>query len=113
MAAKTGIFPVLLGETFTTSGATTWGNTTSKQVGVIRIDSAHTVTFDSTNYPGEPGDAVLCVNTSEGNRTVEITPSPFSDDGNDDITLGDGDTCVMVYHGTHGWLQLASTGNVA
>jgi hypothetical protein len=101
---KKGVFPIVLGETHTTSAATKWGEDTGKQVGVIKIASAHDVTFDSTNYPGQPGDCVVVVNTTGGGQTVFITPDPFGDDTMDQTAVAAGETVCVFYHETHGWL---------
>lgn len=102
--AKKGVFPILLGETHTTSAATKWGEDTSKEVGVIKIATAHNVTFDSTNYPGEPGDMVIVQNSDGNSRTVTITPDPFGDADANLVSLTVGDFVSVMYHEVHGWI---------
>ena len=107
--SKTGIFPILREETHTTTGATTWGSDTTKEVGVIKVAGAHAVTFDTTNYPGEPGDCVLMVNTHSSGISVTITPDPFGDETADLCTLGAGDSVAVIYHPDNGWLFFGGT----
>ena len=105
--ARTGIFPILREETHTTTGATTWGDDTTKQVGVIKIAGAHAVDFDGTNYPGADGDCVLVVNTHSASVNVTIAPDPLGDADADTVALGAGDTVAVIYHPVNGWLFFA------
>ena len=105
--ARKGIFPILRDETHTTAAATTWGDDTTKEVGVIKIAGAHAVDFDGTNFPGEAGDCVLVVNTHSADVTVTIAPRPFSDADADVVTLTAGDTVAVIYHPVNGWLFFA------
>ena len=105
--AKKGIFPLLLEETHTTTGATTWGDDTTKNVGVIKIAGAHAVDFDGTNYAGNAGDCVLVVNTHSASVNVTIAPDPFGDADMDTVALGAGDTVSVIYHPVNGWIFFA------
>ena len=102
--ATNGVFPLIRKETHTTTAATTWGDDTTKEVGVIKVAGLHTIDFDSTNYPGNPGDMVLVVNTHSANVTVTIGPDPFGDEDADAVTLTPGDTVTAIYHEDNGWL---------
>lgn len=102
--AKKGVFPIILGETHSTGGAITWGQDTSKEVGVIKITANHAVTFDSTNYPGEPGDCVTVYNAGGSSPTVTISPDPFGDETMNVTGLSAGESCSCYYHETHGWI---------
>jgi len=88
--ARTGIFPILREETHTTTAATTWGDDTTKEVGVIKIADAHAVDFDGTNYPGADGDCVLVINNHTGTVNVTIAPDPLGDVDGDVVPLGPG-----------------------
>jgi len=107
--SKTGIFPILREETHTTTGATTWGEETTKEVGVIKVAGAHAVDFNTTNYPGEPGDCVLIVNNHSSNINVTIAPDPFGDADGDVCAVGAGDTVSVIYHPDNGWLFFGGT----
>jgi hypothetical protein len=102
--AKKGIFPLMGGETHTTTAATTWGNNTTKEVGLIKIDGNHAVTFDSTNYPADPGDLVVVINVNSSSPAVSITPDPFSDSDADSYSCGPGDTVTVLYTADNGWI---------
>jgi len=102
--ATNGVFPLIRKETHTTTAATTWGDDTTKEVGVIKIAGAHTVDFDSTNFPGNPGDMVLVVNTHSVSVNVVIAPDPFGDEDADGIALTAGDTVSVIYLEDNGWL---------
>jgi hypothetical protein len=101
--AKKGIFPLMRGETHTTTGATTWGDDTTKEVGIIKINGGHAVDFDSTNYPGEPGDLVAVVNVTATAQDVTIAPAPFGDATADTVSCGAGDTVTVLYSEDNGW----------
>jgi len=107
--AKNGFFPLIGPDTFTTTAATTWGNTTSMEVGVINIATAHDVTFDSANYPGEAGDCVIVINTTSGSQNAIISPAPFGDADADTAALTAGDSVVVVYHPDNGWIFMGLT----
>lgn len=93
------------GETHTTTAAaTTWGDDTTKEVGIIKINGAHAVDFDSTNYPGEPGDLVAVVNVTAAAQNVTIAPDPFGDASADTISCGAGDTVTVLYTVDNGWI---------
>lgn len=106
--ATNGVFPLIRKETHTTTGATTWGDDTTKEVGVIKIAGAHTTDFDSTNFPGNPGDMVIVVNTTAAGVSVLISPDPFGDDDADALTLGAGDAVSVIYHEDNGWLFMGT-----
>jgi len=92
------------GETHTTTETgTTWGDDTTKEVGIIKINGAHTVDFDSTNYPGEPGDLVAVVNVTGTAQNVTIAPAPFGDATADTVSCGAGDTVTVLYSEDNGW----------
>ena len=96
------------GETHTTAGATTWGDDTTKEVGIIKIAGAHAVDFDSTNYPGEPGDLVAVVNTTGTSQNVTIAPDPFGDATANTVACGAGDTVSVLYSEDNGWFFLSA-----
>ena len=103
---KQGVFPLILDGSASTVASDTWGEDISK-VGLVKITGAHTVTFDSTNYPADnSGDAVVLYNTSSSNGSVAITPDPFGDVTADAITVGPGDSCTVMFHHDHGWIAL-------
>ncbi len=106
--ATNGVFPLIRKETHTTIGATTWGDDTTKEVGVIKIAGAHTTDFDSTNFPGNPGDMVIVVNTTASNVNVLISPDPFGDDTADGLVLGAGAAVSVIYHEDNGWLFMGT-----
>lgn len=106
--AKKGIFPLILGETHTTTGATTWGDDTTDQTGVIKIAGAHAVDFNGANFPGKPGDCVLIANTHSAAVNVSIDPDPFGDASMDVLSLAPGDTATVLYHPSNGWVFLAA-----
>jgi len=109
---KKGVFPIIKDETHTTSAATTWGDDTTKEVGVIKVAGAHGVTFDSDNYPGEPGDCVLVQNSHSAATTVTITPDPFGDAEGDAQGLAAGSVCTVLYHPVHKWVFFGGTGTI-
>ena len=104
--ARTGIFPIIRTETYDSSAATTWGDDTTTEVGVIKITGAGAITFDSTNYPGEGGDCVIVCNTTGTSENVLITPDPFSDATMDTTALAAGESVAVVYHPVNGWMWL-------
>lgn len=106
--ATNGVFPLIRKETHTTTGATTWGDDTTKEVGVIKVVGAHIIDFDSTNYPGHPGDMVIIVNTTDSNRTILISPDPFGDETADGLQLGPGGAVSVIYHEDNGWLFMGT-----
>ena len=111
--AKKGIFPIIREETHSTTGATTWGDDTTKEVGVIKITANHAVDFDGDNFPGEPGDMVLVTNAGEtASVAVTIAPDPLGDDSADTVNLGVGDTVAAIYHPTNGWMFMSVVGAV-
>ena len=105
---KKGIFPILRDETHTTDAATTWGDDTTKEVGVIKIAGNHAVDFDGVNYPGKAGDCVLVVNTHSVAVNVSISPDPFGDADMDVLSLVKGNTVTVLYHPVNGWIFLSS-----
>ena len=105
--ARQGIFPILRAETHTTAAATTWGDDTTKEVGVIKIAGAHAVDFDGTNFPGKAGDCVLVVNTHSTSVNVTIAPDPLGDADADTVALTAGDTVAVIYHPVNGWMFFA------
>lgn len=92
----------------TTVASDTWGEDISK-VGVVKISGNHEVTFDSDNYPADnSGDAVIVYNIGVYNTSIFITPDPFGDTTADEINIGPGDSCTVMYHHDHGWIAIGS-----
>lgn len=90
----------------TTVASDTWGEDISK-VGLVKISGAHAVTFDSTNYPADnSGDAVVVYNIGNSSTYIYIDPVPFGDDTANQITIGTGDSCTVMYHHDHGWIAI-------
>ena len=107
--AKNGIIPLIRKETYTTTGTTVWGATTSKEVGVINVpDESHIVVFNSNSYPGTPGDTVLVVNSDIDFVTILIQPSPFGDGDTDGYQLRAGATIGVIYHEENGWMFMGT-----
>lgn len=104
---KKGIFPIIKDEVHQTSGATTWGDDTTKDVGIIEITGNHAVDFDSTNYPGEPGDCVIVANAGNNTPSVTIAPDPFGDASMTDVALGQGESVIVLYHPSEKWIWFA------
>ena len=97
---------MILDGTATTTASDTWGEDIPK-VGLVKINGAHTVTFDSTSFPADnSGDTVVVYNVSSSNGSIAITPDPFGDDTANLITVGDGDSCTVMYHHDHGWIAI-------
>lgn len=96
----------------------TWGEDAAHTVGLVRLNSgtsnAAELTFKSADNPAEFSGAMVVVsNIGAGAQDIEITADPYGDATGDILNLAAGQSVTVMYHATHGWIWLGSTGETA
>ena len=112
------VIPIMLDGAVTITADKTWGEDADHTVGLVKLNSSSSngaeLTFKSTDNPAEFSGAMVVVsNIGTGAQDVEIIADPYGDDTGDILNLAAGQSVTVMYHATHGWIWLGSTGETA